>query len=88
MDIVGISMIILGSNFLFLSASGDDHDKVTSNVAIVSLIGYMAFLVGPPFLGIMGQIFGISNALFNTLLFVLFSGLVSFAIRENKRGQL
>jgi MFS family permease len=54
-----------------------------SNVAAVSIIGYTAFLVGPPFLGILGETFGIRNALLAVLLFVLLSGIVSSVTREN-----
>ncbi|WP_002146574.1 MFS transporter [Bacillus cereus] len=103
MAIIGISIIIFGSNSYFLafgvvlwgigaalgfpiglSAAGDDRENATSNVAAVSIIGYTAFLVGPPFLGILGEAFGIRNALLAVLLFVLLSGIVSSVTRENK----
>ncbi len=64
-------------------AAGDDRENATSNVAAVSIIGYTAFLVGPPFLGILGEAFGIRNALLAVLLFVLLSGIVSSITREN-----
>lgn len=86
---VGVILWGMGASLGFpigLSAAGDDSENATSNVAIVSLIGYTAFLVGPPFLGILGQFFGIRNALLAVLLFVLLSGVVSFATRENKSG--
>ncbi|OAK34425.1 MFS transporter [Bacillus wiedmannii] len=66
-----------------LSAAGDDHENATSNVATVSIIGFTAFLVGPPFLGILGEAFGIGNALLAVLLFVILSGIVSSVTREN-----
>ncbi|HHT7189831.1 TPA: MFS transporter [Bacillus cereus] len=103
MAIIGISIIIFGSNLYFLSvgvllwgigaalgfpiglsAAGDDRENATSNVAAVSIIGYTAFLVGPPFLGILGETFGIRNALLAVLLFVLLSGIVSSITRESK----
>lgn len=102
MAILGISIVIFGSNSYFLafgvvlwgigaalgfpiglSAAGDDRENATSNVAAVSIIGYTAFLVGPPFLGILGEAFGIRNALLAVLLFVLLSGIVSSITREN-----
>ncbi|UNP74583.1 MFS transporter [Bacillus nitratireducens] len=102
MAIIGISIVIFGSNSYFLalgvvlwgigaalgfpiglSAAGDDRENATSNVAAVSIIGYTAFLVGPPFLGILGEAFGIRNALLAVLLFVLLSGIVSSITREN-----
>lgn len=103
MAIIGISIVIFGSNSYFLvfgvvlwgigaalgfpiglSAAGDDRENATSNVAAVSIIGYTAFLVGPPFLGILGEALGIRNALLAVLLFVLLSGIVSSVTRENK----
>ncbi|MFF1992284.1 MFS transporter [Bacillus mycoides] len=103
MAIIGISIVIFGSNSYFLtvgvvlwgigaalgfpiglSAAGDDRENATSNVAAVSIIGYTAFLVGPPFLGILGELFEIRNALLAVLLFVLLSGIVSSVTRENK----
>ena len=102
MAIIGISIVIFGSNSYFLafgvvlwgtgaalgfpiglSAAGDDSENATSNVAAVSIIGFTAFLVGPPFLGILGEAFGIRNALLAVLLFVLLSGIVSSVTREN-----
>ncbi|MEK4707946.1 MFS transporter [Bacillus sp. FSL R10-2780] len=103
MAIIGISIVIFGSNSYFLavgvvlwgigaalgfpiglSAAGDDRENAISNVAAVSIIGYTAFLVGPPFLGILGESFGIRNALLAVLLFVFLSGIVSSVTRENK----
>ncbi|HDR4892837.1 MFS transporter [Bacillus cereus] len=66
-----------------LSAAGGDSENATSNVAAVSIIGFTAFLVGPPFLGILGEAFGIRNALLAVLLFVILSGIVSSVMREN-----
>ncbi|MFL0488245.1 MULTISPECIES: MFS transporter [Bacillus] len=56
---------------------------LSGSVAAVSIIGFTAFLVGPPFLGILGEAFGIRNALLAVLLFVLLSGIVSSVTREN-----
>lgn len=102
MAIIGISIVIFGSNSYFLavgvvlwgigaslgfpiglSTAGDDSENATSNVATVSIIGFTAFLVGPPFLGILGEAFGIRYALLAVLLFVLLSGIVSSVTREN-----
>ncbi|MDT3497287.1 MFS transporter [Bacillus toyonensis] len=84
---VGVVLWGIGAALGFpigLSAAGDDRENATSNVAAVSIIGYTAFLVGPPFLGILGETFGIRNALLAVLLFVLLSGIVSSVTRENK----
>ncbi|HFR4186648.1 TPA: MFS transporter [Bacillus cereus] len=102
MAIIGMTIVIFGSNSYFLalgvvlwgigaalgfpiglSAAGDSGENATSNVATVSIIGFTAFLVGPPFLGILGEAFGIRNALLAVLLFVILSGIVSSVTREN-----
>ncbi|KAB2440921.1 MFS transporter [Bacillus luti] len=83
---VGVVLWGIGAALGFpigLSAAGDDSENATSNVATVSIIGFTAFLAGPPFLGILGEAFGIRNALLAVLLFVLLSGIVSSVTREN-----
>ncbi|CAM4168247.1 hypothetical protein BAQ48_16705 [Bacillus luti] len=83
---VGVVLWGIGAALGFpigLSAAGDDSENATSNVATVSIIGFTAFLAGPPFLGILGEAFGIRNALLAVLLFVLLSGIISSVTREN-----
>jgi cyanate permease len=48
------------------------------------MIGYLAFLVGPPLIGLLGDAIGLLNALFVVLVLVVFSGLASPAARERK----
>ncbi len=43
---------------LFLSAAGEG-DESSRRVALVATCGYMAFLVGPPLLGLLGQTIGL-----------------------------
>jgi MFS family permease len=51
-------------------------------VSAVATIGYVAFLVGPPVIGFLGNQFGILNGLLLVLVLVALAGSVSFAARE------
>ncbi|MDM7991159.1 MFS transporter [Arthrobacter sp. zg-Y877] len=46
-----------------MSAAGEDPVHAAGRVSVVSTIGYMAFFVGPPVLGFLGESWGIRNAL-------------------------
>lgn len=46
-----------------MSAAGEDPAHAASRVSVVSTIGYMAFFVGPPVLGFVGELWGVRNAL-------------------------
>ncbi len=64
-----------------LSAAGDDPRGVVARVGAVSTLGYLAFLVGPPVLGIIGQSVGLLRALIVVLIAVTFAGLLSQAAK-------
>ncbi|PGM56152.1 MFS transporter [Bacillus sp. AFS053548] len=88
---IGIVFWGLGAAFGFpvgLSAAGDDPHRVAARVSAVSTAGYLAFLVGPPFLGIIGEHVGLLRALIFVLIAVTISGLLSKAAkpigRQNK----
>jgi len=63
-----------------LSAAGDSDDP-TSSVAAVAVAGYLAFLVGPPLLGSIGQHVGLRAAMVVVLLAVASAGLLTSAAR-------
>ncbi|MBT2517024.1 MFS transporter [Streptomyces sp. ISL-90] len=71
-----------------MSAAADVPDRRTAaaRVSAVAIIGYCAFLAGPPFLGFLGQQFGILNALLVILLLMVIAGLAAPAARESRRG--
>lgn len=46
-----------------VSAAGDSGPAPTARVALVSTLGYVAFLVGPPLLGFVGEAVGLRGAL-------------------------
>ncbi|MEH7350790.1 MFS transporter [Gottfriedia acidiceleris] len=81
---IGIVFWGLGAAFGFpvgLSAAGDDPNRVAARVSAVSTAGYLAFLVGPPFLGIIGEHIGLLRALIFVLIAVTISGLLSKAAK-------
>ncbi|MFF2324685.1 MULTISPECIES: MFS transporter [unclassified Streptomyces] len=46
-----------------LSAAGDSGPDSTARVSLVAMIGYIAFLVGPPSLGFLGDHYGLRTAM-------------------------
>ncbi|MEH7514166.1 MFS transporter [Gottfriedia acidiceleris] len=81
---IGIVFWGLGAAFGFpvgLSAAGDDPNRVAARVSAISTAGYLAFLVGPPFLGIIGEHIGLLRALIFVLIAVTISGLLSKAAK-------
>jgi fucose permease len=82
---VGVVLWGLGSALGFpvgMSAAADDPTTAAARVSAVATIGYTAFLVGPPLIGVLGEQVGILNALLVVLVLVAVSGVVSGAARE------
>ncbi|TFD32327.1 MFS transporter [Cryobacterium cryoconiti] len=65
-----------------MSAAADDTKNAAARVSAVAMIGYFAFLVGPPVLGLLGEAWGILNALFLILALMVLAGLAAPAARE------
>ncbi|RXZ73311.1 MFS transporter [Agromyces albus] len=87
MLIVGTVLWGLGGALGFpvgMSAAADVPDRraAAARVTAVAIIGYCAFLVGPPFLGFLGQQFGLLNALLVILLLMVMAGLAAPAAKE------
>ena len=55
---------------LFLSAAGEGENSARK-VAFVASSGYLAFLVGPPLLGFLGQAWGVTNMFYVVALFLV-----------------
>ncbi|MEV6260249.1 MFS transporter [Streptomyces sp. NPDC051784] len=53
-----------------LSAAGDSGPDPAARVSLVAMIGYVAFLVGPPSLGFLGDHYGLRPAMLVVLAFV------------------
>lgn len=64
-----------------LSAAGDSGDNSTARVSLAATLGYVAFLVGPPSLGHLGEQFGLRNALSLVLILVVAASFVTPAAR-------
>lgn len=74
--VAGAAVVLwgLGASLGFpvaMSAAGDSGPKPAARVALVATLGYVAFLVGPPVLGLLGEEFGLRNALIVPLAFVV-----------------
>ncbi len=67
------------------AADTDDPKRSAARVSAVAIIGYIAFLVGPPVIGLLGHEYGILNALLLVLVLVVLAGLFSPAARERHR---
>ncbi|RWZ67943.1 MFS transporter [Labedella populi] len=83
--IVGAVLWGLGCSLGFpvgMSAAADDPRHAAARVSAVAMIGYCAFLVGPPLIGIVADHVGILNALLIVFVLMIVAGLSSGAARE------
>lgn len=69
-----------------LSAAADSDDP-TSSVAAVATAGYVAFLVGPPLLGFLGEEFGLRGAMILVLVVVTLASLLTSAAKPKPGKQ-
>ncbi|WP_240607238.1 MFS transporter [Cryobacterium aureum] len=86
---VGIVLWGLGASLGFpvgMSAAADDTKNAAARVSAVAIIGYFAFLVGPPVLGLLGEAWGILNALYLVLVLMVLAGLAAPAARPSASG--
>ncbi|MEU0408998.1 MFS transporter [Streptomyces griseorubiginosus] len=68
-----------------LSAAGDSGPDATARVSLVAIIGYVAFLVGPPALGFLGDHYGLRSAMVAVLVFVASAILIAPAADTRDR---
>lgn len=68
-----------------LSAAGDSGPDQTARVSLVAIIGYVAFLVGPPALGFLGDHYGLRSAMVAVLVFVAAAILIAPAADTRDR---
>lgn len=68
---------------LTISAAGDSEHFAAERVSIVATLGYVAFLVGPPLLGFLGQHFGLRSAMILVLAMVALAIVLAPAMRES-----
>lgn len=67
---------------LGMSAAADDPARAAARVSAVATVGYLAFLVGPPAIGFLGQQVGLLNALIAILALIVIGGALSPALRK------
>lgn len=72
---------------LGMSAAADDPAKAAGRVSAAATIGYVAFLGGPPILGMISEHIGLLNTLFILVALVVMSGLFSGAARPLRVGE-
>ncbi|MGV8894961.1 MAG: MFS transporter [Rhodoglobus sp.] len=83
--VIGVVLWGLGSALGFpigMSAAADDPKTAAAKVSAVATIGYFAFLVGPPVIGLLGEYVGVLHALLIVLVLAILGSLVSGAARE------
>ena len=85
--ILGTLLWGIGCSLAFpvgISAAADVPDRAdaAARVSAVAMIGYCAFLVGPPLIGFLGEQFGILNGLILLLALMAMAGIAAPAARE------
>lgn len=83
--VAGVVLWGLGTSLGFplaISAAGDGEGDATSRVSAVATAGYLAFLVGPPMLGFLGDHFGLRHAMLVVLLLVGCAVATASAVRS------
>jgi hypothetical protein len=68
-----------------VSAAGDSGPDSAARVSLVATAGYVAFLVGPPALGFVGDEHGLRAALLIPLVFVVIAAMVAPLIGSRRR---
>ncbi|MER5267282.1 MFS transporter [Actinosynnema sp. NPDC002837] len=64
--VAGVALWGLGTSLGFpvgMSAAADEEDRAAARVSVVAVIGYTAFLAGPPVVGLLGDQVGVLRAL-------------------------
>jgi MFS family permease len=82
---VGVVLWGVGASLGFpvgMSAAADDPTRAAARVSVVSTVGYTAFLVGPPLVGLLGSHFGVLNALLVVSIVLVPSALAVPAARK------
>ncbi|WP_336644756.1 MFS transporter [Microbacterium sp. USHLN186] len=82
--LLGAALWGIGASLGFplgMSAAADDPAKAAARVSAAATIGYVAFLGGPPVLGMISEHIGLLNTLFILVALVVMSGLFSSAAK-------
>ncbi|MFG1995147.1 MFS transporter [Actinoplanes sp. NPDC048988] len=68
-----------------LSAAGDSGDDAAARVSLVATVGYVAFLVGPPGLGFLGDHYGLRNAMIPVLTLLAVAAVAASSLARTRR---
>lgn len=68
-----------------LSAAGDSGPNPAARMSLAASLGYVAFLVGPPLLGFLGEDFGLRRAILVVLGMVVLAIVATFGIRDQQQ---
>lgn len=68
-----------------MSAAADDPQRAAARVSVVSTLGYVSFLAGPPLLGYLGDLVGIHQALLAILAPIVVALLLAGAARPLRK---
>lgn len=85
--VAGVSVVLwgLGASLGFpltISAASDTGPDAPTRVSVVATTGYLAFLVGPPLLGYLGEHYGLRSAMLVVLALVLLAAVVARAVAK------
>ncbi|WP_312948668.1 MFS transporter [Superficieibacter sp.] len=85
--VAGVSVLLwgLGASLGFpltISAASDTGPDAPTRVSVVAITGYLAFLVGPPLLGFLGEHYGLRSAMMLVLGLVIIAALVARAVAK------
>lgn len=81
---IGAALWGIGAALAFpmgMSAAADDPTRAAARVSVVSTLGYISFLAGPPLLGYLGDLTGIHHALLAILAPILLALLLAGAAK-------
>ncbi|SER12779.1 Fucose permease [Lentzea xinjiangensis] len=87
--VAGVAVWGLGTALGFpvgMSAAADDPGRAAARVSVVAVIGYTAFLAGPPLVGLLGNEVGVLRALLIVPLLVLPALALVPALRPPAKG--
>lgn len=85
---VGVVLWGVGASLGFptgMSAAADDPARAAARLSVVSTIGYLAFIVGPPLLGLLGDHVGVLRSLLLVGVLAVPALLAVPAVRERDR---
>jgi len=88
--VAGIVLWGLGASLGFpvaMSAAADDPARAAARVSAVATVGYCAFLVGPPLIGVVGEHVGILNALLIVFVLIVLATLAAPAARPPRAAR-